>query len=1709
MGKRGQHDLTSDAEGHQPRPNRIYAPLYQARFEHDACGIGFVADLSGRPTHKILDDGLRCLERLAHRGAFDADGKSGDGAGVLCSIPNTFFNRELERVGQRAYRPGDIGIGMMFLPRDPALNAKAREVITAEFEKRELPILTWRTVTNEPNALGISALKSLPDIQQVIIERPYSYSDDYRFDQHLYLVRRCIENAARAADIEGFHMPSLSCRTIVYKALISAPNLRRFYIDLNDPDFKVSHVLFHQRYSTNTFPSWDKCQPFHFVAHNGEINTVEGNQNWMRARETELDSLVWGSEIEQLKPIVDLTSSDTGRLDNVVELLTLGGRDIRHALKMLIPQAWEKDPDMPPQIKGFFRYHSALMEPWDGPASVIFSDGQRVGIMLDRNGLRPARYILTKDGIVYAGSEVGALEVEPEKIVLSGKLGPGQMICADQQARRLFTNDEILRELSTRKPYHEWARKNRVRLEEVAQIRLEQPVVDSDALLVKQAQFGWTSEELTLIIKTMFEDATEPNGSMGDDTPHAVLSPKPRALFNYFKQRFAEVTNPPIDHLREEQVMSLRQLLGRRGNLLAETEEMAHLIRLNSPVLSNEELKALQKIDDSDFQAVVLDATFSVPAPTHTAPAAAPVVASAALAANSARAGVPSYTPPGSPDATGKTALEQAVKKLCNDAERAVRVGASILILSDRKTGPQRAVIPALLAVGAVHHHLMRLGLRATCSLISESGEVREVHHFAVLLGYGASAINPYLVLDTARETVQHGRVRDKSLTEADVVKRYIKAAEKGVLKVMSKMGIASVDAYTGAQIFEAVGLSSTIIDTCFEGTPSRIGGIGYMEIEQVVRDWHTAAHSAAKQASDESSARATPSNASMGVRPIARNVRNNGASPQPRASDGSQAQAQAQPRLKLEHPGFYKERVGGEQHGYSQRAVHALQQAVRLEGIFTYTGESELVTGIAHTWVRTFSRNDNFQEGYRLYQEFAQLYRDPLQPIEPRDLMQVKSDRAPIPISAVEEIGAILKRFSSAAMSLGSLSPEAHETLAVAMTRLGALSNSGEGGEESRRFMEEGNSGIKQVASGRFGVTPAYLMSASELQIKMAQGSKPGEGGQIPGHKVSELIARVRHTVPGVALISPPPHHDIYSIEDLAQLIYDLKQINPQAKVSVKLVSQAGVGTIAAGVAKAMADIVLISGHNGGTGSSPLSSIKNAGLPWELGLAETQQTLLENGLRNRIRIRADGTFRTGRDVLIAALLGAEEYSFGTAALIAEGCIMARVCHLNTCPTGVATQKPELRAKFEGKPEHVMAYLCYVAEDVRAWLAQLGYPTLDELIGRSDLIQKRCFAPSSEDQEPMHARHLALEAGPSASAQAGQLNITKSDGQATDTTDATDATVTTVTSVETVQTSDITQQDGDRETSTASNIRTIIEELTLRNLTPVVYTDRPLRQTEPAPLHPRNALNEMIVQDARTAIDEQWAVKLHYTIKNQDRSIGARLSGEITTKYADGGLPAGTIEISFRGYAGQSFGAFTTNGMRLHLVGAANDYVGKGMRGGEISMRPFPEVTYTWTDNHILGNTALYGATGGALFAAGRAGERFSVRNSGACGVVEGVGEHACEYMTGGVVVVLGNTGRNFAAGMTGGMAFVYDPEGTFVNRCNTELVDVDRLTHPGMKKLVRSLLRRHYELTNSYRARELLTNWEVLSLAFRRVLPKDRVAEIESVNEFSDFQQT
>lgn len=1580
-GEQSDQQKTSPGWGNYP----TNLSLYDKRFEHDACGIGFLADLSGRATHKVLDDGLRSLERLSHRGALDADGKSGDGAGVLTTIPNTLMNRELERQGQRAQRPGDLAVGMLFLPKHAQANARARVIIDDVLAKKGFEVLAWRTVVHEPNVLGMRASGALPDIQQVLVSRPAHVISDLDFDQQLYLVRRMVENqviaeSSAVPELGQTYISSFSCRTIVYKALVASIHLRRFYIDLQDPEYKCSIIVFHQRYSTNTFPSWDKCQPFRYMCHNGEINTIDGNVAWMTAREAHLESPIWGADIEHLKPICNTESSDSGRFDNALELLVLGGRDIRHAMKMMVPQAWEKDPDMPNAARGFFRYHASLMEPWDGPASLVWTDGVLVGLQLDRNGLRPARYIHTRDGMLYAGSEVGAYDVEPGNILATGKVSPGQMLCGDTATRKVMLNDEILRLLSGRKPYRDMASRQRIRLEDHADIKMEQPAVNGEALSIQQAARGWTSEEVTVIIKTMFEDGAEPVGSMGDDTPHAVLSAKPRPLYNYFKQRFAEVTNPPIDHLREDQVMGLRVLIGGRGNILDEREEHAHLVRLKSPILRNEELKAIQQLDDPAFRSAIIDCTF------ETGPVA----------------------PRGQ-----KSRLEMAVRDVCVRCEAEVRSGASILIVSDRQVGLTRAAIPMLLVVGAVHHHLMRVGLRWKCSLICETGEARETHHMALLVGYGASAINPYLALDTAREHVQRGKVRDKTLDENAVVNNYVKACEKGLLKIMSKMGIACVDAYMGGQIFEAVGLGADLIQTAFVGTPSRVGGIGFPELEREVMSWHAAAWNQKSDAEGDFS----PTRPASGVH-------------------------------KLDHPGFYKERVGGETHGYSTRAVHALQRAVRLQGLFEYDGERELVTGIARTMVKTFHLSGNFDEGFKLYREFADLYGDPHHAIEPRDLLTIKSDRDPISIDEVEPIASILKRFSSAAMSLGALSPEAHETLAIAMTRLGALSNSGEGGEESKRYTDERNSGIKQVASGRFGVTPSYLMSASELQIKMAQGSKPGEGGQIPGHKVTELIAKVRHTVPGVALISPPPHHDIYSIEDLSQLIYDLKQINPAAKISVKLVAQAGVGTIAAGVAKGQADIIVISGHSGGTGASPLSSIKNAGMPWELGVAETQQTLLGNNLRGRVKVRTDGGIRTGREVMIAGLLGADEMSFGTTTLIAEGCIMARVCHLNTCPVGITTQKPELRTKFEGKPEHVMAYLLYVARDVREHLARMGYKTFDEIVGRGDLLTQIC----TEHHPDGFGSHV--------------------------------------------------DDDGDPAQTKASLVM-------LKTLISLPYADRALHYAAERGLEVRNALNDQIVNDAAPAIDEGWQVRLHYSIRNMDRSIGARLSGAITSKYHDAGLAKGTIEMDFRGYAGQSFGAFTTNGMGLHLIGAANDYVGKGMTGGEISIRPFPEVTYDWSANHALGNTALYGATGGALFAAGKAGERFAVRNSGCCAVVEGVGENALEYMTGGVVVVLGGTGRNFAAGMTGGMAFVYDEDGTFLNRVNPELVDVDRVTNPGMKKLVKNLVRRHYELTNSPKARDLLRNWEETLLSFRRILPKDQVAAIESKNEFGDYQTT
>lgn len=1528
----------------------ISQSLYNPQFEHDACGIGFVAQKSGAASHEILRMALTALGNHAHRGAVAADGKSGDGAGVLTQLPYELIARELIRQEKRTPARGDLAVGMVFLPRYNLVHReRARVLLQETVREYGLDLLTWRDVPVDGDALGQWAQQLRPYIEQILVTRPATVPPQ-EFERRLYLVRKRATQRVWAESISNCYIVSLSAHTIVYKGLFVAPQLPRFYRDLNDPDYRTAIAVFHQRYSTNTFPTWEYAQPFRLMCHNGEINTLQGNTRWMRAREADLaQSPLWGADAAVLAPVIAPYGSDSAMADNALDLLVQSGRDIRHALMMMAPKAWEHTRDVTPEQRAFYHYHSCLQEPWDGPAAISFTDGTIVGSVLDRNGLRPARFTIMDDGLVIMSSEAGAVALDDARVVQHGRLRPGEMLAVDT-ANGLIENDaQIVRRFVARQPYGEWLAQNLVTLDDV-RLRVwngHTPAANGKRaalggrdegaalpLTTLQAAFGYTREELLVVLRPMWRAGNEPIGSMGDDTPAAVMSHVPRPLFHYFKQRFAEVTNPPIDSLREALVMSLSQRLGHRASLLSETPSAARLLELPSPILTNSDLAALRAYAAGRAK------------PAH----AEPVVRTRTLDCTW-------------PVAEGAAGLQTAVARLCVEAEAAARAGDSLLILSDRAVAADRLPMPALLAVSAVHHHLITAGERMHTSLIVESGEPREVHHFAVLLGYGANAINPWLALQSIAGMLEEGGRHAAGLTYPQAEANYIKSLEKGILKIMSKMGIATLDAYCGAQIFEAFGLSSELVQAAFAGTPNfRIGGATFTDLAAIVLAWHANAF------------------------------------PESSAANG----------VQLDSYGFYKSRRGGEYHAFNPEVIRALQEAV----------------GLAPARKRPADHGEDAAP--TAYQRYAALVEQ--RPVtELRDLLQIgRHDRTPVAIADVEPVDAILRRFSTAAMSHGSLSAEAHETLAVAMNRLGGASNSGEGGEGPERFGDERNSRIKQVASGRFGVTPAYLMSASELQIKMAQGSKPGEGGQLPGHKVSAEIARIRHTTPGVALISPPPHHDIYSIEDLAQLIFDLKQVNPEALVSVKLVAEAGVGTVAAGVAKGHADIIQISGNNGGTGASPLSSIKNTGAAWELGLAETQQTLLINNLRGRVRVRVDGGFKTGRDVIIAALLGADEFSFGTAALVAEGCLMARQCHTNTCPVGITTQRADLRAKFPGKPETVMAFMTQVAEEVRIILASLGAYSLDEIIGHTELLE----------QIPADTTGPALD------------------------------------------------------------------------LLPLLWapdTGRPRRNTEPRnPLRRGADLDDHLAADAWAALVERGAaaVELTYPIRNTDRTVGARLSGQLVRRYGPEGVTPGTVTARFVGTAGQSFGAFGLRGLTLDLTGQANDYVGKGLGGATIVIRPPAAAQFVWHHNVILGNTALYGATSGELYAGGRAGERFAVRNSGARAVVEGVGDHGCEYMTGGVVAVLGKTGRNFAAGMTGGTAYVYDPYGRQPERTNQELVRVQRVAQAEHAAELRALLDAHLAHTGSPRARAIVQNWEAELAHFWRIAPLEQVAAIEASNE-------
>ena len=1488
-----------------PRLTDRIAPLWNPEYEHDSCGVGLVVDIAGRPSREIVERALAGLVNLTHRGGVGADSRTGDGAGVLTQVPAALFRETLAATGHADVGPGELGVAMTFLPVADHQAEAARTAIEAAVRGRGLEPIVWREVPIDLDALGEQAIQSAPRIEQLLIRRPPAMAED-AFERELFLARKAAERAAAAAAWPGFFIVSCSALTLIYKAFCLPRDLPLFFSDLRDPRYESAIVLFHQRYSTNTLPTWGMAQPFRFLAHNGEINTVGGNRLWMKARAPHL-AFPGGEAGEALAPAVSWEGSDSLSLDDVVGLLYHGGRSLPHSLMMLVPEPWEQLPEMDSARRAFYEFHAGLVEQWDGPAALGFSDGIIAGATLDRNGLRPLRYAITNDGLFIAGSEAGTVEVDQATVIEKGRLGPGQMIAVDTRRGEVLRNDLLKREIAARQPYLDWLEVGHIELDVAADAPPPTAVPaasNGSALRAKpdqrtvalQRACGYTAEDLRLIVNPMAE-GLEPTWSMGDDAPLAVLSERPRPLHAFFRQRFAQVTNPAIDSLRERKVMALDSFVGRRGNLLEESPDQARLLHLPSIVIDDATLDAIKRLTSPGVTAATISTLLDVPAE--------------------------SATP------TPGTTLDQALARVVAAAETAVRAGAGILVLSDRGIDGAQAPVPVLLATGAVHHALIRAGLRNLADIVVESGEVCDVHGLACLIGYGASAVNPYVALAAAASL--SGSRNYEELAPADLRRNYLQSVEKGFLKVASKMGISTAMGYRGAQIFETIGLSRDLVDRHFTGTPARLSGIGLPEIEADLFYRH--------------------------------------------------AEAFADPAPKLADLGFVRYRKEGEPHAFEPPLVKLLQEAV----------------------------NTGSGDAYRAYREHVAEH----PPTSVRDLLRVLPLADPVPLAEVESIEAIVRRFVVTAMSLGSLSPEAHRTLSIAMNRLGARSNSGEGGEDQSWYDEAGpdvaHSKVKQVASGRFGVTARYLSMAEELEIKISQGSKPGEGGQIPGHKVTHFIASVRHAVPGLPLISPPPHHDIYSIEDLAQLIYDLRQINPRARIGVKLVAEAGVGTVAAGVAKARADYILISGHSGGTGASPLASIKHAGCPWELGLAETQQTLVKNGLRSRVRLRTDGGLKTAEDIVMAAVLGAEEYGFGTSVLVAIGCDMARQCHLNSCPTGIATQREDLRAKYTGTPDQVVTYFTHLAGAIRESLAALGTRSLDELVGRTDLLA---------------AKKLP--------GRAGMLDVSPFFA----------------------------------EPAPESQRRKHID------ISPQAAT-----------------LDDAVIELAGDAIANGESVTVEMDVRTENRTVGAKVANAITVLHPRG-LPADTVAIRLTGSAGQSFGAFIVDGMRLDLEGEANDYVGKGMAGGEIAIRP-PHTAPFDTPQAIAGNTVLYGATGGHLFAAGKAGERFCVRNSGATAVVEGIGDHGCEYMTGGTVVVLGPTGYNFGAGMTNGAAYVYDPEGAFSDRVNGESVLLESLAGQPDAETVRALIAQHAAATGSAHAHRLLADWDTTLDAIWRVIPR------------------
>ncbi len=1486
--------------------------LYDPALEHDACGIGFVASISGQKSHEIIKKGIQVLLNLAHRGACGCDPETGDGAGVLIQIPHKFFVRECEKLGFTLPKPGTYGVGMTFLPVEKHQRLTCEGILERIIKEEGLSLLGWRDTPVYASAIGRVARASQPYIQQIFVGCAPGLDED-AFERKLYVVRKRAENEIREAgiqDAEMFYIPSLSCRTIVYKGLLLAQQITNFYRELADPDVVSALCLVHQRFSTNTFPSWQRAHPYRYIAHNGEINTLRGNVNWMYARQSLLSTPLFGDDIKKLHPIIAPDGSDSANFDNAVELLLQAGRSLPHVMAMLIPEAWSGNPHMKPEKRAFYEYHACMMEPWDGPAAIAFTDGRVIGATLDRNGLRPGRYVVTHDGLVVMASEAGVLDVAPEQVKRKGRLQPGKMFLVDTVEGRIISDKEIKQKLAARHPYAEWLKENQITIDQLPEpSRMHYP--DAETLLRRQRAFGYSDEDLGMILTPMATKGEEPVGSMGTDTPLACLSDRPQSLFNYFKQLFAQVTNPPIDPIREEMVMSLISYIGSERNILEEAPENCHMLKLAHPLLTNRELEKLRRVSNRDLLATTLPALFRAK--------------------------------------EGEAGLKRALDELCQRASLAVKAGYSLMILSDRGVDKDYAPIPCLLALAAVHNLLVREETRTQVALITESGEPREVMHFALLSGYGASAINPYLALESVENLAWRGELGE-AITPELAVKHFLKAIKKGLLKTFSKMGISTLQSYQGAQVFEAIGLNKELVETYFSGTTSRIEGIGLSVLANEALLKHEYA-----------------------FRPL------------------------TDFETELTVGGNYHQRVNGEYHLLNPLTISKLQHAVRQASSKTFQEYTELID-----------------------KQSAQL-------CTLRGLMKLKKSAAPVPLEDVEPAKEIVKRFTTGAMSFGSISKEAHETLAIAMNRIGGKSNTGEGGEDEGRFKPDPNgdlrrSAVKQVASARFGVTANYLVNADELQIKMAQGAKPGEGGQLPGHKVDDVIARLRHSIPGVGLISPPPHHDIYSIEDLAQLIYDLKNVNPTARIAVKLVAEVGVGTVAAGVAKAHADVVLISGDSGGTGASPLSSIKHAGIPWELGLAETQQVLLLNDLRSRIRVQTDGKLQTGRDVVIAALLGAEEFGFATTPLIAMGCVMMRKCHLNTCSVGIATQDPVLRQKFQGQPEHVINFFFFIAEQIRQYMAEMGFSTVDQMVGRVDMLEVDTAVAHWKDH--WKARGIDL-----------------------------------------------------------SSI--------LYNPPVPSRVARRCIHAQDHGLH--NLLDHQLVEHSLDALLSLSSVEINLPVRNVHRSVGIMLSGEIARRYGSAGLPDGTVRIHLSGSAGQSFGAFLAKGVTLTLEGEANDYVGKGLSGGRIVVYPPRGSTFAPEENIIIGNVALYGATSGEVFFNGVAGERFAVRNSGSTAVVEGVGDHGCEYMTNGLVVVLGSCGRNFAAGMSGGVAYVYDERGDFTEkRCNLESVDLEPLTETKDMLVVRDLVQRHAELTGSQRAKWILENWNEAVSRFIKVFPHE-----------------